>query len=456
MQSRLIVALLLALTGAGTSAATLVDIYGRPIVGPDGKTYYADATSASAVRTGDRWSKTAAPRYQPTPRNIVPPTGFPVFSGHGENFAFYPYIAYAVGSWPNSVAIADVNGDGRNDVILATTFYFDATNDYHIFVFIQDADGSLLPPISYAYAGRPSTAGLVTGHFTRGAGADVIVGSNSGVDLFASVGGGLATGVYYLGYLGHGSQLLTSLDVDLDGAMDLVGLDQTGNGGTIYSNNGNGAFAATAPLGNNLNGFGSLFASDLDGDGLDDLVVAYGATINVLWHNGDPDIPGSGTLSMPTTIPTVSAAANYTAAGDINHDGRVDLLATRPGNSPTWLLHFDNTGSRQFAAGQAYPSYDIPQTILSRDINLDGRDDIMVLHGGWNAAGLYLQASDGGMGVEQLFQLPYASQYQAQGLALGDINGDGCTDAVIADYNNGLILLYGHDCSDEIFGSNFE
>jgi hypothetical protein len=68
-----------------------------------------------------------------------------------------------------------------------------------------------------------------------------------------------------------------------------------------------------------------------------------------------------------------------------------------------------------------------------------------------------LQASDAGMNPEQLYPIPYASHYSATGLALGDINGDGCTDAVIADYNNGLVILYGHDCApDDIFKSNFE
>ena len=42
---------------------------------------------------------------------------------------------------------------------------------------------------------------------------------------------------------------------------------------------------------------------------------------------------------------------------------------------------------------------------------------------------------------EQLFPIPYASHYNPHGLAVGDVNGDGSPDIVLADYNNGLVVL---------------
>ena len=54
-----------------------------------------------------------------------------------------PYQAMPVGSYPEAVAIGDVTGDGRNDVVLTTSFYFDPANDYRLWVFAQRSDGSL-------------------------------------------------------------------------------------------------------------------------------------------------------------------------------------------------------------------------------------------------------------------------------------------------------------------------
>jgi hypothetical protein len=439
--------------------AVSLDREGRPIVGPDGKLYYAQASDLSPVRAGTRMSTPHAPHATAVPHNIVPPTGFPVFSGNGQNFGFYDFIAYPVGSWPDAVAIADVDGDGRNDVILATTFYFDTDNDYHIFVFLQDTDGSLKPPIKYLYTGRPNTVGLATMRSPSGVGSDVIVGTDSGIDRFATTPTGLATPVFYLG---QQSEVLAPTDVDLDGDTDIVALTWSNNA-RIYHNDGTDAFGTTTTLATNDAGYDSMRARDIDGDGLPDLLIASGqgsptVGINVHWQTGSASAPGSGAFSAPTTFgPAAGESMWYADAGDINCDGKVDIVASRAQNSPTWLWHFDGQGNHAFAAPQALPSLDIPETVVIADVNGDGRQDIVTLHGGWNDAGLYLQDNSGLIRPEQLSALPYASHYSATGLAIGDINNDGCPDAVISDYNNGLIILYGHDCApDEIFKSGFE
>src|SRR6266851_2691613 len=59
------------------------------------------------------------------------------------------YVAYPTGSWPEAVAIADLNGDGRKDVVMSTSSYSN-TNDNSILIFFQNNAGTLNPPIRYA------------------------------------------------------------------------------------------------------------------------------------------------------------------------------------------------------------------------------------------------------------------------------------------------------------------
>ena len=100
---------------------------------------------------------------------------------------FAPYQAYPVGSWPEAVAIGDVTGDGRADVVMTTSYNFDPANDFRLWVFAQAADGSLMPPVSYAtgstYTDRAESVAI--GDMTGDGRADVVLGIGGlGVQIF--------------------------------------------------------------------------------------------------------------------------------------------------------------------------------------------------------------------------------------------------------------------------------
>src|SRR5687767_15680830 len=57
--------------------------------------------------------------------------------------AFADYQAFPVASWPEAVAIGDLNHDGRNDVVLGTSTYSTSTNNRSILIFYQTGNGEL-------------------------------------------------------------------------------------------------------------------------------------------------------------------------------------------------------------------------------------------------------------------------------------------------------------------------
>lgn len=356
---------------------------------------------------------------------------------------FAPYQAYRVGSWPDAVAIGDVSGDGRNDVVMTTSYYFDPANDFHLWVFLQAADGTLSPPVSYATAAGYSTGpdSVAIGDITGDGRADVVLGVDGvGVQVFPQlVSGGLGSPTMYAS--GDTNKIRLG-QLNADGLLDVAGVGWGTNTVGVLLNDGHGGLSAPVTYPALHGGYDDLEVADVTGDGRDDIVVMSGQlyadpNVSIL-----PQLPGGGfATAAPYTVQSNTNTQGI-GVGDVTGDGLNDVVASYGGNRPnSFVAVLGQTATAGLAPPVSYPSYDIPEPVEVADVDLDGRPDVVTLHGGWSEAGVYLQRSDGTLGTEQLFPIPYASHYNPHGLAVGDVNGDGAPDIVLADYNNGLVVL---------------
>jgi len=357
---------------------------------------------------------------------------------------FEPYWSFDVGSWPEAVAVGDVNADGRADVVMTTSYYFDPANDYKLFVFLQDPTGALQGPASYptggTYTSRPDTVDI--GDVTGDGLADVVVGiEETGIEVFPQQADGTlgASTIYPT----NDALKIRLGDLNGDGRLDVAGVGWGTGTATVFLQNSAGTFDGPTVYPVSHSGYEDLEVGDVTGDGLTDIVVMSGqlyATPNlgILAQQATGGFDAPDYYRVGQNINTRGVGV-----GDATGDGLNDVVVTYGGNQPASRVGvFAQNGVGTLDAVVAYTAYDIPEPVEVADLDLDGRADVATAHGGWLNLGVFYQTATGGLATEELYSLPYATHYNPHGLDVGDVNGDGAPDVVIADYNNGLVVLY--------------
>jgi hypothetical protein len=350
--------------------------------------------------------------------------------------SFAGYTNIPTGSWPEAVSIADLNGDARKDVVLSTSSY-SSTNDNSILIFYQNNLGALNAPVRYA-AGSAAVS-IAIADFNGDGLKDIAVGKKTaGIRVFWQAQQGTFSN--FTDFATANANWICTGDFNNDGRSDIAGIGWSSSQVDVFTQN-NGTLILSGSYPASYSGYNDIKAGDVNGDGLSDIVVMNGQlyavpNVSVLYQTNGGFSPaiicdlGGSELTAGVGI------------GDINSDGLSDIVVCYGGNRPTSFLGwFNQTPAGTFINGTPLPSYDIPEGITVADLDLDGRADVVTLHGGWNRAGVYPQNSSGSLNSEILFTIPYASHYNPHGLAVGDINSDGMPDIVIADYNNGLVIL---------------
>jgi hypothetical protein len=347
---------------------------------------------------------------------------------------FGPYAATRVGrSWPEAVTTGDVTGDGRPDVLLSTLSYDDPELDYKLLVYAQRGDGTLAPPVLYATElgwQDDDGAGLALLDVDGDDRLDVALGTDRGVQIFRQTAGGVLTDAGLVAGTAH-TRWVAALDMDRDADTDLVASGYEGS--TLLTQDG-GWFTASAVTTKPTR---DVAAGDLDGDGLGDVVSVYGRELTVHHRAGG----GWREVRHPMAY-VESNAPDGLEVADLSGDGRADLAVALGGNLPDGRLNvFTQTPAGELAAPVTYLTPDMPGALTAADVNGDGRTDLVNIHNGWLRLAALIQAPDGTLGSRVFARLPYATWYNRQGLALGDVNSDGRPDAVIADYNSGLVVV---------------
>ena len=275
---------------------------------------------------------------------------------------------YAAGTNPVSVAIGDLNGDGRLDLAVAN----DSSDN--VSVLLGTGSGSFGPATNFAIvAPNPQPSSIAIGDLNGDGRPDLVVTSNAGASQNVAVllGTGFGSFGAATNFTAAGSPSFVAIgDLDNDGDPDLAVANDSDNVSVLLGTGSGGFGAATdfatgdAPK--------SVAIGDLNADGMPDLTVAHSgssAGVSVLLGTG------SGSFGTATEF-SAGSGAWAVSIGDLDDDGKLDLAVANAVSETVSVLL--GTGTGGFGAPTSFFAGTEPVSIATGDLNGDGRLDLAV------------------------------------------------------------------------------
>ena len=247
---------------------------------------------------------------------------------------------------------------------------------------------------------------------------------------------------------GPWAYVLALSDLDGDGKADMVATSATSNTVWVYLNTSSSgsitgsSFAAPVviPVGNTPTG---ITTADIDGDGKPDLAVvtAGDATVSVLRNTSSP---GSVSFDAPVVSATGGGGA-MVAVSDIDGDGIPDMAVANSADHTVSIFHgVSAPGVISFRPQVVLSAGSTPHDVLIRDIDGDGKPDLTVSNIDGASIFMWRNLSSPGSITSGSFASPltFVTGGSPTGLSIGDIDGDGKPDMVIADENDNDVSVF--------------
>ena len=284
-----------------------------------------------------------------------------VLLNHGDG-TFGPAVSSPVGGQPGSLAVGDLNADGKPDLVVGSF------GDNAVRVLLGNGDGTFQAETVYVVATYQAWP-VVLADLNGDGQFDIVVGTPAGSIPSQR------SGVYWLRGNGNGTYQAAQLLFDLIWSDTIVASDLNGDGRTdlvfgvpsgpnsniaslIFSGKGDGTFQPAQYLYVNETGSGPLAVGDFNGDHKPDIVQAGIDTYEPPSITPNPGVnsrPGVAVMLQPFPVtyglnlvdPVNNAQRRPStlAVGDFNGDGRIDLLSVQ-GSADVFL---SNGGGGQFS-----------------------------------------------------------------------------------------------------------
>jgi hypothetical protein len=344
---------------------------------------------------------------------------------------------FSAGFQPVDVAVGDLNGDGKADLVVANQF------SENISVLLGNGNGTFQTAVNYPAGSGPSSVTLA--HLNADGRLDIIVSDVGSTMVWVLMGNGNGTFQPAVGYdVGNYSQFVGTGDFDLDGKIDLAVVIRVAGSVSVMTGNGDGTFntpsdylVGTDPV--------SLAVGDFNKDGPPDLAVANAALFDDV-ASSISILKGRSTGSFQNAVDYAAGTSpRAIAVGDFNGDGNPDMAVANYGSFPNGVPPFTNSsvsimlgnGNATFQTPVNLQAGEGPLSLVATDLNGDGKLDLAVMNYRSSSVSIFYGNGNGTFAPA----LHYNTGANPHTIAVGEFNGDGMPDLVVAIDAGAQVLL---------------
>ncbi|MBC7383087.1 MAG: T9SS type A sorting domain-containing protein [Bacteroidia bacterium] len=317
----------------------------------------------------------------------------------GNDFVYKTNFSTSAG--PQGMEISDLNNDGKNEILVGNV------NGNMLSIFVNNALTGLINNTTFS--------------------------SN-----------------FNLATLPNSPALISSPDFDGDGKKDiLLGYaSATGTQFSVFLNQYNGTTldsssfkrfdfnAGTKPEG--------MSSGDFDNDGKTDIAISNNVS-NDLYVFKNTSTIGNISIATPLIYP-LGNAPDASATGDIDNDGKIDIVVTNWGSnsitvyrnsSTTSVMSFTLVGTISAGTTQSNPYW-----VKIVDFNNDGLKEVVCSNWGSSSVSIFSNTNTSGITFAPRVDIVLAPALYTQGIAITDYDHDGYLDLAVSMAGNDSVTVF--------------
>jgi formylglycine-generating enzyme required for sulfatase activity len=373
--------------------------------------------------------------------------------------SFTAKIDFTTGMHPQSATIGDIDGDGKPDLIIANQ------DNASVSVFRNTSTSGSINSSSFTskidFPTGSTPTGVAIGDLDGDGKPDLVI-TNEGDNTISvlkniSTSGSITANSFAAKVsftTGNNPRSVAINDIDGDGKPDLIVGNLSSNYISVFRNTSSSGSITTSSFASKVDfttgsNPGRVAISDVDGDGKPDVVVGdfYSNTVSIFRNTSD-----SGSITASSLAPKVdfmidTPPYNNITLGDVDGDGKPDLVVTNYTNSSVSVFRNTSTAgsitASSFASRVDFTTGTNPWSAAIGDINGDGKPELIVTSAYSGTVSVFRNTSTSGSITTGSFasKVDFTAGSGANSVAICDVDGDGKSDIVVGNYSAGSISV---------------